>query len=188
MFSPPAGWLRIRCGGFCGFCRDHMNADRAAPPQQIVHHRTVQYLEPSRSVRIADDDLGNVVRFGIGHDLFRDPAARYRDGRSPEPFREPQMLGDAIPLGVARSVRARRLDMDRGPRRVESVGGSPRIADQPRHIRRSADANQEVFAMGAHMRQPLLVYALRGPADAAAIVTAFSSARRRKQRHTPGQD
>ena len=68
-------------------------------------------------------------------------------------------------------VGARRLDIDRGPRRVQAVGDAAGIADQRRGVARLADADQHAipgvpragYRVRPHVRQQLIVDALRGP-------------------------
>ncbi len=107
-----------------------MNADRTGFAHQLVHHRAVQDLEPARPVAFADDDLGDVVRLGIGDDFLGDVAAGDRDRRSAEPLGEPQVLGDPVALGIIEAICPGCLDIDRSPRRVQAVGDAPGIADQ----------------------------------------------------------
>ena len=82
---------RFRRGRLVRFGRNDMNADQTGLAHEIVHDRAVQHLEPSRAVGFADDDLGDVVRLGVGDDLVGDVAARDRDRRSAEPLGEPQV-------------------------------------------------------------------------------------------------
>src|SRR5262249_4289672 len=71
--GPRVEWSRIfrRAYGFLGdwiarelLAGDDMNADIAGAPHQLVHHGTVQDLEPSRPSRLPDNDLRHVVRVG----------------------------------------------------------------------------------------------------------------------------
>jgi hypothetical protein len=89
----------------------------------------MHHLEPSRTARFADDDLGDVVCGRIGEDLLGDVAARDGYRRSAEPLGEPQKIRDAIALSVVETLRTCGLDTDRGPRRSQVIRHPPRIAD-----------------------------------------------------------
>src|SRR3954470_19017946 len=147
-----------------------MNADRAGLANEIMHDGAMQYLEPARATGFSDHDLGNVVGLGVSDDLVSDLPARNGDRRPAEPGGEPQVIGDTVPLAIAQPGGFRRLDMDRGPRRVQPVGRATGVADQSRRIRRFADADQDALArrprsgyrMGTRVRLELLVEVLRG--------------------------
>ena len=128
---PRAGLNRFRRNGFAVFGRDDMDADRAGLAHEFVDDRAVHHLEPSGAVGFADDDLRDVVRRCISDDLFGDVAARDRDRRGTEPLGEPQKVGDAVALGIVEALRPRRLDIDRRPRGLQTIGNASRIADQP---------------------------------------------------------
>ena len=75
----------------------------------------MQQLEPARAVRFADDDLGDVVRLGIGDEFIDDASARDGQGLGAELLGQAQTIGDAVALAFAQMVVTRRLDVDRGP-------------------------------------------------------------------------
>ncbi len=87
-------------------------------------------------------------------------------------LREPQRVGDAVALDLAQLLAAARLDVNRGPGRMEPVGKALGIADEAGGARVFADANKQTFACGPgagdgvrpHMGQKLLVHPLRGAA------------------------
>ena len=62
--------------------------------------RAVQHLEPARAAGLADDDLGGVLRAGVGEHVLGDgvPAARQGGGLAAEALGEAQGVGDAVAL------------------------------------------------------------------------------------------
>ncbi len=147
---------------------DDLHADLAGAAGQLMDDRTVQQLEPARTVRFADDDLGDVVGLGVGDEVIGDASPGNGQGLGTELLGEAQALGDAVALGLAEAVVARRLDIDRRPFRVEPVGDPSGVADECQRGRALADANEQPVAGGPrsgdgmrpHVVQHLIVDAL----------------------------
>ncbi len=119
--------------------------------------------------------MGDVVVARIGDDIVGDtpPGARHGDGFAPEPVGEAQRVGDAVALDVAERQTAPALDRKRDPGRAQTIGEALGVADEPRAARVLADAHHDPLAcspgprdgMGLHMREELVVDALRGAAQ-----------------------
>ncbi len=148
---------------------DDLDADRSGATDQLMDDRAVQQLEPARARRLADNDLGDVVRLGVGNEIVGDAPPRNGQRLGAELLGEAQAVGDAVALRLGEAMVARRLDVDRRPMRAETVGDAPRIAHEGERCRALADADQETVAcrprtgdgMRAHIGEHLLVDALR---------------------------
>ena len=125
-----------------------MNADIAARPQQIAHHRAIEQLEPSRARGFSDDHLRDVVRLRKGDYVVGDPAiaAWNRDLLAAERLSEPQGVGDPVTLFLGQLQATFGLDIERRPRRVQAVGEALGVAHEPGRARVFAHADQETIA------------------------------------------
>ena len=128
--------------------RDDVDADIAGPAHQVVHDRAVQDLEPARSRRFADDDLGDVVGVREADHVVGDAPVAARDGDrlAAERFGEPQRVGDAVALLLGELQAAPCLDVERGPRRMQPIGQPLGVAHKARGARILADADQNALA------------------------------------------
>ncbi len=154
---------------------DHVDADIAGAPHQIVHHGSMRQLEPARARRLADDDLGDVVGLGEIDDVVGDAAADAgkRQRLAAERFREPHGVGQPVALLVAQLQAAPRLDADRGPLRMQPVGEALGVAHEAGRARILAQAHQDALAggpgpldrIGLHVVEQLLVDPLGGAAQ-----------------------
>ena len=152
--------------------RDDLYADIAGAPQKIVHDGAVQDLEPSRSLRLADDDLRCVVGAGKCQDVFCDTpcSARHGDRFTTEPLGKAQRVGNAVALFFAEPQAAPRLDAERRPLRMQPVSHALGVAHEARGARILAHADEKALARGPrtrdgarlHLGEQLLVDALRG--------------------------
>ena len=113
-FRPFRGAHRLARNRLAGdlVAGDDVNADRARAAHEIVDDRAVDDLEPSRSCRLADDDLGDVVGAREGEDVVGDPPRAARNGHrlAAERFGEPQACrrcGRAPPWRAAASAASR---------------------------------------------------------------------------------
>ena len=92
---------------------------------------------------------------------------------APSALRQPQRVGDAVALLLGQLQAAPRLDVERGPGRVQPVGQPLGVAHEPGGARILADADQDALArrprpadgVGLHLGQQLLVDALGGAAQ-----------------------
>src|SRR5215471_15529650 len=83
------------------------------------------------------------------------------------------MIGNTVSLDVGKSLRPRRLDIDRRPRSAQMVRYTSSVTDQPGSAWYFADADEDPFAgwpgagdrMRAHMREQLLIDPLSRPAQ-----------------------
>ena len=73
----PSSWGSGRAASLVA--GDHMNADIAGAPNEVVNHRAVQDLEPSRTRRLADDDLRDIVGLRETDNVVGDAGARRRE-------------------------------------------------------------------------------------------------------------
>ena len=143
-----------------------MHADIARAPDEVVNHRPMQKLEPSRAARFSDHDLGDVVRARKVDDVVRNapPAGKGRCNAA-ETLGKAQRIGNAVAFHDRKILAAKRLDIERRPRRPQAVGNPLRIADKPSGVRIFADTDKNPFTgwprpfdgMGLHMRKELLV-------------------------------
>ena len=137
-----------------------------------MDYRAVQDLEPSRSRRFPDDDLGDVVRLGEADDLVRDAAVAARNGDpfSAERLGQPQRVRDAVPLLLAPLQAAPGLDAQRREGSMQPVRQALGVAHEAGGARILADADQNALArrpgpwngVGLHVREQLLVDPLGG--------------------------
>src|SRR5262252_4382111 len=76
---------------------DHMDADITGPAHEIVHHRAVQNLKPSRTARFPDNDVGDVMGLCVANHIVRDSpiCARDRYSFSSKRFSETKRIGYA---------------------------------------------------------------------------------------------
>ena len=135
----------------------------------------MQDLEQARTLRLAHDDLGDVVRLGIADDIVGDApvAAGQRDGLAAERFREPQRVGDAVAFLFGKLKAAPAFDVKRNPRPMEPVGEALGVAHQTGSGPLLADAHEDPFGgrpraldgVGLHLRQQLIVDAIGGAAQ-----------------------
>ena len=100
------GLLRHRLGRDL-VAGDDVDADAAGAAHEVVDHRAVQHLEPARAGGLADDDLGDVVRPGVGEHVVGDRASAARQGQrlAAEALGEAQGVGDAVALHLGRARR-----------------------------------------------------------------------------------
>ena len=162
-------WNRLRREFLAG---DHIDADIAGAPHQIVHHRAAHDFEPPRARRLADDDLGHVIGVREADHVVGDAASDAGNGErlAAQRLRQPQRVGKPVALLVGQLQAAPRLDADRGPGRVQPVRQPLGVAHQARRARILADANQDALArgpgagdrVGLHVREQLLVDPLGG--------------------------
>ena len=146
-FGGANGLFRQRLAGDL-LAGDDVNADIAASPREIAHHRAVEQLEPSRARGFSDDHLRDVVGLRKGDHVVGDPAlaAWNRDLLAAERLSEPQRVGDPVTLLLGQLQAAFRLDIERCPRRVQAVGEALGVAHQPGRARVLADADQQTIA------------------------------------------
>ena len=150
-----------------------MNADRSGTANQIMHDGSVQQLKPARPGRFANDDMGDIALLRVREEVVGNPpAARKSDGLAAEPLGRSQRICDAGALSSGKSLAARCFDIDGGPWRMQTVGGSFGITNQPRGSRVFTDADQDALArrprscngVRLHMGAELVVNTLRGAA------------------------
>ncbi len=154
---------------------NHVDADIAAAANQVVHDRAMQDLEPPAAVRLADDDLGDVVALGVVDHVVGDapPGTWNRRRFASERFRKTQRIGDAIALFFAQLQAAAALDVEGRPRPMQAVGQALGITHQPGCPLILADADQDALAGGPrtrdrarlHLGEQLLVHPLGGAAQ-----------------------
>jgi hypothetical protein len=125
------------------FAGDDVHADIAGAPHQIMHHGAVQDLEPSRPRRLADDDLGDVVRVGEADHVIRDAAitARNGDRLAAQRLGQTQGVGDAVAFDLAPLQAAPRLHAQRRKRGVQPVRQALGITHEAGGARVFADAD-----------------------------------------------
>ena len=135
-----------------------------------MHHRAVQDFEPSRSRRLADDDLGDVVGLREADHVVGDAAAAAGNGDrlAAQRLRQPQRIRDTVALLLAPLQAAPRLHTQCRKWRMQAVRQALSVAHEAGRPRIFADANQDTLArrprprdrMGLHVREQLLVHAL----------------------------
>ena len=98
--------------------------DAAGETHQIMNYGAMQKLEPARARRLADNDLGDVLRRArsarMSSAIFWPPGRGER--LAAEPFGQSQRVGEPISLDLRQLGAARRLDTDRRPWRVQCIG------------------------------------------------------------------
>src|SRR5262245_65684846 len=101
-----------------------MDADIAGSAYQVVYDRAMQDFKPARALRLADDDVCDVILVGKRQDVIGRAAAfgGNGDGLAIEAFSETQGLGDAVALLFGQLLAAPRFDAQRRPRRAQAVG------------------------------------------------------------------
>ena len=109
---------------------DDMHADIAGMPDQLVRHRALQPLAPLRFLRLADDDVGDVVGGRIADDFGGDVLAGQHHRLAAQLLGETQAGGQLVLAGIRDARRPRRLDVERHERPAQAVGQPPRIAHQ----------------------------------------------------------
>ena len=152
-----------------------MDADIAGAPHQVVHDGAMQDLEPSRSRRLADHDLRDVVGLRIGDDVVGDAPVAARDcyRLAAEALGEPQGIGDSVALFLGELQGSPGLDRERGEWRVQAIRQPLGVANEPCGERRFADAHKDALACrpwslqraGLQLAAQLLVDALGGAAQ-----------------------
>ena len=75
-----------------------MHADIAGPANEIVYNGAVQHLKPPRPRRLANDNLGDVMRVCIVDHVVGNASVTGRqcDGFAAKRLGEPQHIGDAV--------------------------------------------------------------------------------------------
>ena len=156
--------------------RDHMHADIAGAPHEIVHHRTMQELEPARAGGLSEHDLGDVVGARIAQHVIGCAlvaAAGNGDGLTAERLRQPQRIGDAVALLLAEPSRPAALDKQGRERSMQPVRQALGVAHETSGAVVFADADQHALARRPgprdrarlHLREQLLVDPLGGAAQ-----------------------
>ena len=107
---------------------DDVDADAAGAAHEIVDNRAVQHLEPARARGLADDDLGDVVRLGVGERVLGDgaPPPGSGHGLAAEAFGKPQGIGDAVALRLG--------ELRRCARSRRGAPSTARAADRPARL------------------------------------------------------
>jgi hypothetical protein len=152
-----------------------VDADIAGAANQIVHHRTVQDLEPARALGFADDDLRHIVGLGVIDHVGGDVAGGggERDGLATERLGKPERVGDTVTLLLRELKAAPSLDVKRYPWSMQAVGQSLGVADEPGAARIVADADEDALArrpgtldgVRLHFREQLFVHSFGGAAQ-----------------------
>ena len=149
---PAARWAQTAspCRGGGAVAADHVDVDLAAAANERVDDRTEKHALPEAARRLADDDLADVARPGVGEDLVAHPRARERDRLGAQAVREAQRLQH--PRAVVRAELAvrRRLDVDDDPRRLELRGEPASRPHETRRERARTDAHQHALGHRPH--------------------------------------
>ena len=137
-----------------------------------MHHRAVDDLEPARSRRFADNDLGDVVGVSVGENVVGKAPVAARDGGgiTAERMREAQRIGNTVAFFFAQADGAPGFDRQCDERRVQVVGHPLGVAHQAGGARVLADTDQDTLARGPgsgnrprlHLREELVVDPVRG--------------------------
>ena len=175
--APLRGLHRLLRNGIAGqlLAGDDVDADVAGAAHEVVDHRPVQDLEPARPRRLAEDDLGDVVRLGVADDVVGDAPVAAGDGGglAAERLGEAQRIGDAVALDLGEPHAARGLDRERDEGGVQAVGQALGVAHEPGATGVFVDADEDALAGGPrpgdrarlHLAQQLLVDPLGGAAQ-----------------------
>jgi hypothetical protein len=109
-----------------------MHADIAGPAE-VMNDRTVQNLEPARPRRLADDNLGDVMRMCVVDHVVGNAsvAGRQRNRFAAERLGEPQRIGDAVAFLFGELHGTAAFYVQSRPRAVEPVGEPLGVAHQP---------------------------------------------------------
>src|SRR6202035_6165539 len=152
---------------------DYVDANIARAPDQVVYHRAARELEPPGTLRLPDDDLGNIIGLREADDIVGNAASDGGNGErlAAQRLGQAQRIGKPVPLLVGQLQAAPRLDADGGPGGVQAVCEPLGIAHEPRRPRILADADQDAFAgrpgtgdgVGLHVGEKLFVNPLGGP-------------------------
>ena len=108
----------------------------------------MQKLEPGRPRRLADDNLGDVVRLRkANHIVGNAPVAAWNGDRfAAQGLRQPQRIGDAVALLLGELQAALGLDIERRPGSMQPVGETLGVAHEPRRARVLAHADEQPLA------------------------------------------
>ena len=107
----------------------------------------MEQLEQGRAVGLAENDVVDVRRSGIGEDVVGDATAtRDRHGIAAEAVGEAQGVGDAVARGLVEGEGSRALDRDGGPGRVQPVRETFGVAHEAGRARILTDADEDPFA------------------------------------------
>ena len=136
-----------RCGCLAdGLVGQDVDGDARRFAHQPIDDRAVAKLEPSGAGRLADDELGRAHVVEERLEAFDDVRSRDACDVGPELGGELHVLRDLLPLLGREAERARRFDIDRGPRRALRVGQALGGADKGFGARQLADRNHDPFA------------------------------------------
>ena len=163
-------WNRLRLEFLPG---DHIDADIARAPHQVVHHRTAPEFEPPGTCRLADDDLRHIIGVREADHVVGNAASNSGNGErlASQCLGQAQRIGKPVPLLIRQLQAPPGLDADGGPGRVQAIRQPLGVAHEPGRPRVLAEANQDALARrpGAgdrvrlHVREQLLVDALGRP-------------------------
>ena len=158
--------------GFRLLARDHMDADVARLADQLVHHRSVQQLEPERPRRFADDDVGDVVGLRMGDQVFGDrpTGVGKRHRFAAEALGKAHGIRNTVALVLTELRAPSALHINCGPGRMQAIGETLGVPHQSGTAGVLTDADQHPLSRPRtgdgprlHLRQQLLVNAFGGP-------------------------
>ena len=148
---------------------EHVHARAASLANQLLRQWPVQQLQPARTRRLHDDDVGEIIVARVVGDRVRDILAGQRDRLPTQALRQAQRFGNPVAFRFAHAQVAPGLDMDRRPGRLQAVRHPFGVAHHVDAARIAADAGQHALAgrpgpgdrVGLHVADHLFVDPLR---------------------------
>jgi len=152
-----------------------VDGDIAGAAHQVMDHRAVEDLEPSRALGLADDDMRGVVALCKGDDVVGEPPClgRQLDRFALEALGEAQRVGDPVARILGKVQASAGLQVESGPGRVQTIGEPLGIAHEGGRTRVLADTDENALTRGPrsrdgarlHVLEQLLVDPLRRAAQ-----------------------
>jgi len=122
---------------------DDIDADIAGAPDQVMHHRAMQDLEPARARRFADDDLRDVLGMRVSDHVVGDVAlaGRNGDGLAAKRLGEAQRIGDAASCALRSGLTAVQISGRKCVDPSPAISGRDRAYSAPRADRTRSTGN-----------------------------------------------